>query len=48
MEGALVGRVLVDVFDDVDLGEDLESIRWFRGDEGEIEITSPPFGHPGL
>lgn len=47
MESALVGSILVDVFDDVDLSGKSESIHRFKGDEG-IVVTSPPFGQFGL
>jgi len=48
VESVLVGVVVVDVFEDVDLQEELESKRWFGSGEEERKGTSPLSGHPGL
>ena len=48
VESVLIGVVVVDIFEDVDLQEELESKCWFGGGEEERKVTSPLSGHPGL
>jgi hypothetical protein len=43
MESVLVGRIVVDELDDVNLQGNVEWIRWFKSDK-EMVVTSPPFG----
>ena len=48
MERVLVDLVIVDVFDDIDLQEELKSKCWFESDEEKRVVTSPLSGHFGL
>ena len=47
VQSVLIGGVIIDEFDDIDLWEESVSECWFGGNQEEV-VTSPVFGHDGL